>query len=358
MKNSRSLFSCGVILVILINALAIPPSYAGTKREFARLLMAGRVTTAAPNTILSGTTTPQSSVGNEGDFYIDTKTFSFYGPKNKSGWPNPISLRGPKGLTGAKGADGSDGLDGKSSSSAGSIGPQGIAGPVGPRGEPGTPGSIGPTGPAGAIGAVGAAGSPGPAGASGSPGIAGAAGPQGSPGATGSPGSAGATGGIGLTGAPGASGPSGPAGTAGSIGPSSAYQGGISFASNIQGVLGSSQVSDAFGTLAAGKSYVFRVQIHSYNAGQLLLTYPLAFNVAAQGATPIISFSYSVANGSHWVSSTKREQVNIFADISIDGSAVISSYSLAITITCGTNTTSFPLTLSGSYVGVLVGQVS
>jgi hypothetical protein len=65
-----------------------------------------------------------------------------------------------------------------------------------------------------------------------------------------------------------------------------------------------------------------------------------------------------VANGSLWVSAAKREEVTIFADVSVDGSAVISSYSLTVTITCGTNTTSFPVVLAGNYVGILVGQVS
>ena len=367
MKNARSFFSASVILIILINALAIPPTYAAPKRPLLRLLLAGRVSNPVPNTILSGISTPRSSVGDEGDFYFDTRAVLFYGPKNKSGWPTPISLRGPKGLTGAKGVDGTDGADGKSSSSAGSSGVQGIAGPVGPRGEPGIVGALGPVGPPGAIGPMGVAGA---AGGSGAAGLAGSAGAQGPPGAAGSPGPAGASGGLGLTGssgsagsagsagAAGPSGPSGPSGATGSVGPSNAYKGTISFLSNIQGASGSSQISDAFGTLAAGKSYVYRVQIYSYHAGQSLLTYPLAFNVTAQGASPVISHSYIVSNGSHWVSSAKREQVNISADISIDGSSVLSGYSLAITITCGTNTTSFPLTLSGNYVGVLVGQVS
>lgn len=308
--------------------------------------MAGRVSTTVPNTILSGTSAPRNSIGVNGDFYIDLKTLDLYGPKSKSHWPNPISLRGPKGVTGAKGINGTDGIDGKNSSSAGSTGPQGMAGPIGPRGEAGIAGAMGPAGPPGAMGPTGAVGAPG---ASGSAGIAGAAGAQGSPGTNGAPGSAGATGGIGLTGATGAT---------GATGPSNAYQGGITFAGNIQGVSGTSQVSEAFGTLSAGKSYIFRIRVQSFNAAQLLLTYPLALTVSAQGASPTISYSYSVANGSLWVSAAKREEVTIFADVSIDGSAVISSYSLTVTITCGTNTTSFPVVLAGNYVGILVGQVS
>ena len=305
--------------------------------------MAGRVSAAVPNTILSGDTAPRSSIGIEGDFYIDIKALALYGPKSKSSWPSAISLRGPKGVAGAKGINGTNGVDGKNSSSAGSAGPQGIAGPIGPRGEAGVAGVVGPTGPVGAMGPIGGPGVPG---ANGTAGAAGSAGAQGPPGANGAPGSTGSTGGIGLTGA------------TGPTGPSSAYQGGITFAGNIQGVSGTSQVSDAFGTLAAGKSYIFRIRVQSFNAAQLLLTYPLALTVSAQGASPTISYSYSVANGSLWVSAAKREEVTIFADISIDGSAVISSYSLTVTITCGTNTTSFPVVLAGNFVGILVGQVS
>lgn len=308
--------------------------------------MAGRVSSTVPNTILSGTTPPRSSIGIVGDFYIDMKALVLYGPKSKSGWTHPISLRGPQGAAGAKGINGTNGVDGKNSSSAGSAGPQGIAGPIGPRGEVGIAGAIGPAGPTGIAGPMGPAGAPGTSGAAG---LAGAAGTQGPPGANGAPGSAGATGGIGLTGA------TGPTGAAG---PSNAFQGGITFAANIQGIAGTSQASDAFGTLAAGKSYVLRVQIRSYNVAQQLLAYPLALNVSAQGASPIISSSYSVANGGRWVSAAKREEVTVFADISIDGAAVVSSYSLIVTITCGTNTTSFPLVLDGNFLGILIGQVS
>jgi len=346
MRNSKHVFACTLVLIILINLLTVPPTYAGPRRELVRLFMAGRVSTAVPNTILSGDTAPRSSIGIEGDFYIDIKALVLYGPKSKSSWPNPISLRGPKGVVGAKGINGINGIDGKNSSSAGSTGPQGVAGPIGPRGEPGIAGAVGPTGPVGAMGPIGGSGTPG---ANGAAGVAGSAGAQGSPGANGAPGSTGSTGGIGLTGA------TGPSGAAG---PSNAFQGGITFAANIQGVASTSQVSDAFGTLAAGKSYVFRVQIRSYNAAQLLLTYPLALNVSAQGASPTISFSYSVANGSRWVSAAKREEVTVFADISIDGTTVVSSYSLLATITCGTNTTSFPLVLDGNFLGILIGQVS
>lgn len=250
MRNSRNIFACALILVLLTNALTIPPSYAGPRRELVRLFMAGRVSSTVPNTILSGTTPPRSSIGIVGDFYIDMKALVLYGPKSKSGWTHPISLRGPQGAAGAKGINGTNGVDGKNSSSAGSVGPQGIAGPIGPRGEVGIAGAIGPAGPTGIAGPMGPAGAPG---ASGAAGLAGAAGTQGPPGANGAPGSAGATGGIGLTGA------TGPTGAAG---PSRVYVISIPAWTLSTATGGTSVDSLQFGTLTAQNSYHYSIILH------------------------------------------------------------------------------------------------
>ena len=68
---------------------------------------------AAPsNTLLSGTTDPTSSVGNDGDFYINTTTWMIFGPKANGVWPAGVSLAGPPGPTGAKGATGVTGNTG------------------------------------------------------------------------------------------------------------------------------------------------------------------------------------------------------------------------------------------------------
>ena len=58
------------------------------------------------NTILNGTTAPASTVGNVGDFYINTTNETIYGPKNTSGspWGSPTSLIGPTGATGTAGS--------------------------------------------------------------------------------------------------------------------------------------------------------------------------------------------------------------------------------------------------------------
>ncbi|HUW87399.1 MAG TPA: hypothetical protein VMW30_03365 [Candidatus Paceibacterota bacterium] len=256
MRNSRNIFARTLILVILINALTIPPTYAGPRRELVRLFMAGRVSTAVPNTILNGITPPRSSIGINGDFYIDMKALVLYGPKSKSRWLNPISLRGPQGTPGAKGANGTNGVDGKNSTSVGQIGPQGIAGPIGPRGEAGIAGAAGPAGAGGAMGPMGPAGAAGSPGANGTVGPAGPAGAQGSPGANGAPGSAGASGGIGLAGATGAT------GATGAAGPSRVYVISIPAWTLSTATGGTSADSLSFGTLAAQNSYHYSIILH------------------------------------------------------------------------------------------------
>lgn len=44
--------------------------------------------------IYSGTSAPQSSLGKEGDYYLNTNTFDLYGPKTNNGWGTPINLKG------------------------------------------------------------------------------------------------------------------------------------------------------------------------------------------------------------------------------------------------------------------------
>jgi hypothetical protein len=92
------------------------------------------------NTILSGIDAPPpSTLGNEGDFYLDTDGAALYGPKGPSSWPSgPLSLIGPTGPTGATGL-------------TGETGPQGEPGPQGEDGLQGIQGLTGPL-PDGKIG--------------------------------------------------------------------------------------------------------------------------------------------------------------------------------------------------------------
>lgn len=346
MRNSRNIFACALILVILINALTIPPAYAGPRRELVRLFMAGRVSTAVPNTILNGVTAPRSSIGIEGDFYIDTKHLLLYGPKVKSAWSSPISLRGPQGVAGAKGINGTNGIDGKNSLSAGSNGPQGIAGPMGPRGESGITGAIGPTGPSGpsgAAGPMGPAGAPGPSGAAGVAGSAGSAGSQGSPGATGAPGSAGAAGGTGLTGATGAT------------GPSHVYVLSIPSWSLSTATGGTSADSLQFGTLSAQNSYHYSIILHGVSPVTNAY-FGLAMKVGPLATTTL--YESAITENRAYVGAAFVHRYTFIVQGTI---AVGSSDSwLKVSITDGAGVTSGAdsMTISGQAILQLVGQVS
>ena len=78
MKDMRTLRSSirlrTLTSLALAGALAIP----------APVFAAGRTPTPVLNTILSGKGAPKSSLGSNGDFYIDQKSFNFYGPKVKT----------------------------------------------------------------------------------------------------------------------------------------------------------------------------------------------------------------------------------------------------------------------------------
>jgi hypothetical protein len=55
--------------------------------------------------VLNGTGAPPDSLGNDGDFYLDTSADVLYGPKSGGTWPTTAtSLVGPAGPAGAPGA--------------------------------------------------------------------------------------------------------------------------------------------------------------------------------------------------------------------------------------------------------------
>ncbi|MBS1519615.1 MAG: collagen-like protein [Bacteroidetes bacterium] len=90
--------------------------------------------------ILNGTTDPSNlSTGTDGDFYINTGTFMFFGPKTGGVWPDGVSLAGADGATGPTGATGATGLQG-AKGDTGDTGPAGPAGAGVPTG--GTTGQV------------------------------------------------------------------------------------------------------------------------------------------------------------------------------------------------------------------------
>jgi len=247
MKGSKSLIAITIAasLVIFPSAIAAPKS---------TVKAAGRVTTIV-NTILNGVGVPSKTIGINGDFYIDTKNLTLYGPKIKGSWKSGTSLKQ---------------ADTKSISTVtGDVGAAGDKGAQGEKGDKGATGSTGATGASGLSGAMGAPGAKGNDGANGSSGATGPAGPSGSQGAAGASGTAGASGaqgaqGIkgdaGVAGSPGAQGVKGDAGAAGAAGVSVSY-----FVDLGTWTLGTNQNvgtsdSNTFGNLDAG-FYTFEIMI-------------------------------------------------------------------------------------------------
>lgn len=247
---------------------------------------AGRTAASIPNTILNGKGLPITSLGINGDFYIDTRSLLIYGPKAKGKWPLPQNLQGPIGATGVTGSDGKNGSDAKiGTNNANSVGS------VGPQGERGLTGAAGPAGPAGAAGSAGSGGgTPGATGATGAPGATGATGASGSAGSIGPSGPTGSTGSTGSTGLTGAAGAQGEAGTAGSAGTSEVKVISIgNFTINTSTPLGVAS-SSAFGSLAINSSYFFQI----YLTGEASATYlDFAAGVSSTGETPTYNFSAS-----------------------------------------------------------------
>ncbi len=367
------------VLIIAITSLASTilstiPSMAEGKAKAVKPAAAGRTSTSIPNTILSGTVAPKASLGIDGDFYLDFKSMNFYGPKVSGKWPLPIGLRGPQGATGAPGVmglDGDDGATGKAGSSsvvAGATGATGASGAIGPAGPAGPKGETGAAGGSGAPGMMGAAGVAGSQGAAGAAGTSGGQGAQGIQGVQGAPGSKGDTGNVGDAGAKGDKGNTGDTGNAGSkgdtgnvgaTGPSTSNFGIITFSAPILGAAGVSQTSNNFGSFDARKSYLVRITLETWNATKLISTYPLSLEVTAIGASPTISVSYNVANGSFWnpTSLAKQDKVGIIADVLIDGTSAATAFDLVVTVACGVATTSYAISLAGAYVKTLIGQV-
>ena len=296
----------GAILIslsILITSTSITTTYAGKQ-------LAGRATsspsagaTFTPNTILNGVGAPKSTLGIDGDFYIDTKLMNMYGPKKNGVWPAAVSLKGQAGVDGKNGTT-SAGTAG-ATGAQGPVGPAGPAGPAGAKGEKGDKGETGATGPAGPAGSAGAAGS---------------------------------------TGATGATGAKGDTGTV--IAPT---VGTVTFPNQINGAIGANSVSSGFGSFTAGKNYVVDLLIYGTNA--TTPPFSLSLAVAGSGATPTITTHYVTSDGYSYRSATKSPEYGIIAKLFIDGSATASTYSLVATVTCGDNTTnaSYKITLAGGF---------
>lgn len=67
---------------------------------------------AAGNTVLYGAADPTTGIGANGNFYINTTTHFMFGPKAGGIWPAGTSLIGPQGIQGIQGPTGPAGTDG------------------------------------------------------------------------------------------------------------------------------------------------------------------------------------------------------------------------------------------------------
>lgn len=309
---------------------------------------AGRTAASIPNTILNGKGVPITSLGINGDFYIDTRSLLIYGPKAKGKWPLPQNLQGPIGATGVTGSDGKNGSDAKiGTNNANSVGS------VGPQGERGLTGAAGPAGPAGAAGSSGSGGgTPGATGAAGATGASGAAGSIGPSGPTGS------TGATGLTGAAGAPGETGTAGSAGTSGISKAIAASFSIG-DISGNAGTSNTGSITG-FKANKSYVLRLNIVGYqpsDSSEYIL--PMSLSFTAINGAPVVVSSYSLVHGHSYRAGAIRYENSFVADVTLDGTGVVTDYGLTLTIIAGRATNSNQLVrFISSYVALQVDTVA
>ncbi len=347
----KSLYSI-LISSLALSIISIPSSYAATKTQLFKPSKAGRISTVVANTILNGITSPKNSQGIEGDFYIDTRAMLFYGPKTKSRWPSPTSIRGPQGQAGPSGTNGTDA---RPSANVVAAGAQGLTGATGPKGEQGPQGIQGVAGPAGAkgeTGATGPAGASGAAGSSGTQGLSGPQGPAGSPGGTGSPGANGTNGANGAIGPTGATGPSG---AGGATGPSNVYVIAIPSWTLSTATGGTSVDSLQFGNLTANKSYRYSIIVH--------------------GVTSVTSSYFAVSVKAGPLSIPTLFESAVFENLAYSGSAFVHRYTfiidgtvvvgssdswLKVNVVDGGGATSgtSKMTLSGQAVVQLVGQVT
>jgi hypothetical protein len=139
MKSSK-LFA---VMCLLITSCAM--TFVSCKEQIGLQGEPGQVGLQGPagSTVLSGSTSPGSTTGNVGDFYLNLSTSRFYGPKKADGtWGEGFSMLGANGLTGpagqngAPGANGANGADGAAGAN-GKDGTKGINGAAGANGKDG-----------------------------------------------------------------------------------------------------------------------------------------------------------------------------------------------------------------------------
>ena len=310
---------------------------------------AGRTSSSIPNTILNGKGAPLSTLGIDGDFYIDTRSLLIYGPKKSKKWPVPQSLQGP---VGTSGTDGKNGGEGKTISSASSVaGPSGAQGDKGEKGEKGEIGSAGANGAAGLAGATGAQGATGPTGSSGggSTGPTGPTGPAGSQGATGLTGSKGETG---TAGSLGTTGVKGETGTVGTTGPSNVFVNTLPNWTLSTATHRTSSTSSYLPKFLASKSYLYKIYLSGVSDATTGL---FAIDIIHDDSS-VSTFSYLATSKANFELEPKLRLYDFVITGVITTGA--SDVGIAIKVIDDLGVTSLkPLTLSGRMFATLVGSI-
>ena len=110
------------------------------------------------------------------------------------------------------------------------------------------------------------------------------------------------------------------------------------------------------GTFEAGKAYVVRIQLWGKTT---VNNVNLNLVVTAIGATPTIATYWTSAPVSTYRSNVNSKEYDMVADVVINGTSVVTSYQLAVTITTGYSiASSDALTFNGGYSSTLSGSVS
>jgi hypothetical protein len=340
---------------LIIDPASAEPKIAKAGKGFSK---AGRTLPAALNTILSGAGTPSASLGHDGDFYLDRKSWRFFGPKIKGRWPLPVLLVGPTGSPGPTGAggpvgpQGKAGLKGEGGLTGSSAVTAGSAGPIGPSGPAGAPGPIGAAGATGLPGATGPAGASGPSGSAGSTGGTGATGSSGLPGPTGAAGATSVTLKSLHTGAPGAP------GTVGPRGPSRTVSGALVFPAAIAGSAGATADAFSFGNFAARSNYSVTFAIEAWAPVNGLDSPTVSLTVSSTFGPPTMALWQNSHVGLKRVGAQRVPSTIIQAHVVVDGSAVADTYSIVVTVIDHDVSTSVPISVDGYYVATQVETVS
>jgi len=172
---------------------------------------------------------------------------------------------------------------------------------------------------------------------------------------TGTAGAQGLQGIQGIQGIQGATGATGATGLTGATGPSQVSVGTIVFAQPLQGGVGASVTSNAFGTFAAGKQYFVHLMIYGVRA--LNDSASLKISVYAIGGSPTIQSHYLISDGNSYRIPAGENDTNIDVLATVDGSSVGTSFQLGVTISSLEDTSTDAATFTGSFLNELVGSI-